>query len=42
MWKDQAITKETKADHKITDQCNMIQYVVGQISKGNYGAHSDA
>jgi hypothetical protein len=42
MWKDQAITKETKADHKITDQCKMIQYVVGQISKGNYGAHSDA
>jgi hypothetical protein len=42
MWKDQAITKETKADHKITDQCNMIQYIVGQISKGNYGAHSDA
>jgi hypothetical protein len=42
MWKDQAITKETKADHKITDHCNMIQYVVGQISKGNYGAHSDA
>jgi hypothetical protein len=42
MWKDQAITKETKADHQITDQCNMIQYIVGQISKGNYGAHSDA
>jgi hypothetical protein len=41
-WKDEAIVKETKEDHRIIDRCSMIQYVIGPINKGNYGSHSDA
>jgi hypothetical protein len=40
--KNEAVEKEGDEDYKVTDRCNMLQYIIGPISKGNYGYHSDA
>jgi hypothetical protein len=40
--KNQAVEQESDEDYKVTDGCNMLQYIVGPISKGNFGYHSDA
>jgi hypothetical protein len=39
--KNEAVEKEGDEDYKVTNCCNMLQYIIGPISKGNYGYHSD-
>jgi hypothetical protein len=40
--KNEAVEEEGDEDYKVTNHCNMLQYIIGPISNGNFGYHSDA